>query len=284
MKELKIKLFEGMRSVDLRIVVEGMRRLAEMKGGVFPSQGLAKATGSVVVKLRGCLEAERRFDACHSYYLRTLAKHGWYIPVWRNTPCAVIPPLVSLLKSGKAKEADEWLCGHFNELSGEIEMELSKLFPARAVILKKAFDAHRKGDFELSIPVLLAQADGIMIETVGKEGERYSVYSRGQRNIQTLRKLIEKIDTVRYEKEILEVALLEVPLNESEALKFALGEVLNRNAVHHGISTTYATGPNSCKAISWLQYVADFCEAKKYADQRKKLNDSRKPLWSKGQP
>jgi hypothetical protein len=246
------QLAEVMRSVDLRSFVEGQRRFGDIMRSI---------------DFRGIAESERRFKAHFPHHLRTLALYGWYISVW-HTPLADIPPLVSLLKSGKTKEADRRLCRHFNDLSGEIESDLSKRFPARAIILKKAFDAHRRRDFELSIPVFLAQADGIMIETLGKPEKKYSVYSRHK--MPTLRELVEKIATVRIERDILEVALLEMPLNDSEAHKFASGAILNRNAVQHGINTTYANEPNSCRAISWLQYVAHFDEAKKMANRRKK--------------
>ncbi|MGD0649840.1 MAG: hypothetical protein ABSA97_01630 [Verrucomicrobiia bacterium] len=77
--------------------------------------------------------------------------------------------------------------------------------------------------------------------------------------------------SVHLERDILTVVLLQVPLNDTEAHKFASGEIVNRNAVLHGINSSYANKPNSCRAISWLRYVAYFDEAKKAMSRRKKL-------------
>jgi hypothetical protein len=58
---------------------------------------------------------------------------------------------------------------HYRATLNEIQKEAEDEFPNRRIILKKAFNAHRHGDYELSIPVMLAQADGIGEEIFGKD-------------------------------------------------------------------------------------------------------------------
>jgi len=56
--------------------------------------------------------------------------------------------------------------------------------------------------------------------------------------------------------DIIGVTLIEMPLNVSEGDALLIGGVLNRNQILHGANTDYATPLNSCRAISWLDYVS----------------------------
>jgi hypothetical protein len=263
MRHLAATIGEAMRSVDLRALRKAMER---------PPFQLSKELGErirSVISQGGLREVMRGHDARFIEALNVLAQHGWFIAPWLEIAMADVHRLAMLFKNGHNTAANRGLCAFFNEALGDIEVELSKRFPLRATILEKAFTAHRRGDFELSIPVFLAQADGIMIDTVAKPEKKYSIYSRHK--APTLRELIENIATVDFERDILTVALLQVPLNDADAHKFASGEIVNRNAVLHGLNLSYANKPNSCRAISWLRYVAYFDEAKKAMSRRKKL-------------
>ena len=203
-------------------------------------------------------------DAIHEYkagfpeQLRMLALHGWFISAW-HTPMRAIYPLADSFRSGKIEEAHQTLCWHFKQVLPEIEDDLIARFPERAVIIRKAFGAHRTGDFELSIPVFLAQADGISRDVIAKEMPRFSVYSKQDKFRNVTQNFIDQfVKEELVTRDILQVALIEMPLNVSEGSSMLKGEVLNRNAILHGMNTTYATSLNSYRAISWLQFVSYF--------------------------
>jgi len=97
--------------------------------------------------------------------LRALAWNGWYIDP--DLPPAALFELATLFESGEAAQAHTQLCDYFDSRLADIEAELCEHFPARAKLLRSAFGAHRRADFALAIPVLLAQADGVCQEITG---------------------------------------------------------------------------------------------------------------------
>jgi len=116
-------------------------------------------------------------------------------------------------------------------------------------VLECAFQAHHRTEYELSIPVFLAQADGVCQEVTG-----YKLYGRKQK------KPITAGFAANFVYEFLIEAVLEplrTPLPISASLNdedYRVG-TLNRHEVLHGISVDYGTRTNSLKAMSLLSYV-----------------------------
>jgi hypothetical protein len=214
--------------------------------------------------LRASAEGFKRYEAAFGEQLRILAQNGWYIS-WRHTPLASIFPFAALFRDGHTEEGHRRLCSHFAECLTAVESSLASEFPRRAAILKKAFEAHGRGDYELSIPVFLSQADGISKEVFGA-----SIYSRRKSNVDSRRDFIATIAEQRMERDFLEVALILTPLNASERDRALLQDALNRHEILHGVNTSYASTANSLKAVSWLQYVAEFYHADTTATIRRR--------------
>jgi len=138
--------------------------------------------------------------------------------------------------------------------------------------LQKALRAHRHRDYELCIPVFLAQADGIAREITSID--RFSIYSRKNSKLKRLKEFVDSIVIDELQRDVLELVLMAMPLNVSTEDPMLAKRVLNRHKVLHGIETNYASATNSCRAISWLQYVADFDEAKDCARRKKEKRDN----------
>lgn len=206
----------------------------------------------------------------YSHQLKTLAQNGWFISAW-NTPLAWLNPLATLFNIGQKEEANRRLRAHFNQQADGIEASLAKIYPKRRVILGKAFRAHRHRNYELCIPVFLAQADGIAREIIGIE--RFSIYSRRATKLESLKQFVGSIIIDELQREVLELVLIEMPLNVSTGHSTLVRGALNRHEILHGIETKYASATNSCRSISWLQYVAHFEEAKDFA--RRKAQQSK---------
>jgi hypothetical protein len=191
--------------------------------------------------------------------LRTLAENGWFT-CWWNTPLAWIYPLARLFESNQREKANRRLRNHFNEQVDSIESRLAKRFPKRAAILRKAFAAHKAHNYELSIPAFLIQADGIARQIIGGD-----VYSRHPKKKEHLKNFVDKITFSDIQREMIELILLPMPLNASTGDKGLAKGVLTRHEILHGVRCNYASATNSCRAISWLQYVAAFEEQKDFA-------------------
>jgi len=242
--ELTIKAAEGVRQINARIAAD-----------------LAKLADSV-----------HRFKAGLPDKLTTLAMNGWFIYGFR-TPSQAIYPIASLFETSRVNEGNQAMCRHFNNVAPDIEADLTKRFSKRAVILKRAFEAHKAANYELSVPVLLAQADGIARDTFGKNIPRFSIYTRSKSRKKKIKKTIDKFaGEALLGSDIIDVLLIKMPLNASEGDAELIKGVLSRNQILHGADTDYATLTNSCRAISWLDYVSYF--HKLSSKRRNKLNQS----------
>lgn len=142
----------------------------------------------------------------------------------------------------------EWLQGELKH----IQMRASNRFPNRSHILASVFKAHSAGHYELSIPVLMAQVEGMCLEVVGTK-----LFST-KKGIPPTRAA-----TDRFSQIALSDALL-LPFRESngftasEATRHQWPNTPNRHEVLHGIATDYGTRTNSFKTISLMEYFVTF--------------------------
>lgn len=139
---------------------------------------------------------------------------------------------------------------HFDSRATSIEAQLVKRFPDRARILTSAMRAHRNGEYVLSIPVLLAQAEGVCVELVG-------VHLYARRDGKPILATYLKLDGQGpFMASLLYPLTTPTPISASAIERASLGDLLNRHSVLHGESTTYDTHANSCRALSLLAYVS----------------------------
>ncbi|XYI49322.1 hypothetical protein OOOCML_33085 (plasmid) [Cupriavidus necator H16] len=203
-----------------------------------------------------------------------LAKHGWYIDMQRMG--LGHPPRLAeaLRKNEGAEEAKEELRLHFSVHLDEIETEVCELLPHRSHILAQAFNAHRAGQYALSIPVFLSQADGICFEKVNAyyfvsdktpEGRKIG---RPETAIHA-----ESLDHDFWTRIVLAPLGEFGELNVSGKKRPPDFQGLNRHTVMHGQSLDYGTEINSLKAISLLNYVSHVL-ARKSFPQRLQEGDS----------
>ena len=142
---------------------------------------------------------------------------------------------------------------HYRETFDEIQKWAEDEFPNRRLILRKAFNAHRHRDYELSIPVMLAQADGIGAEIFG-----FSPYESGKK---IFKKHIEqKLDplSVKLFRGYFLCVAQELVIKKSTKSDTKPPFPLSRHLILHGVSTDYATEMNALKTVSWLQYIISF--------------------------
>ncbi len=148
---------------------------------------------------------------------------------------------------------DTFMMDFYKKKLNRIIKYFEEKFENRFIILKKAFKAHKKGDYELSIPVFLSQIEGIFYDLTQK-----NIFSKNKRYKEaSAQKWVEskigKIDNFR-------IALLE-PLKENQNISSNFKEstnypkVLNRNMILHGRDLKYSNEINSFKAISLLLFI-----------------------------
>lgn len=178
--------------------------------------------------------------------VQVLVERGWY-PDPRMAPIQL-----ALLYSYSDSEPDgieEIMKSVFRERLDEIEAELVAAHPTRAAIIQDAFYAHREFKYNLSIPVLLAQADGIWLERV-----KCNLFSGGAGK--AIQKLADQIEDTSFRELVFALSSPDWPLAASKGERPESFSGLNRHQVLHGEVTNYGIEENSLRAVSFLNYCA----------------------------
>jgi hypothetical protein len=177
--------------------------------------------------------------------LLDLGQQGWYFG--GNFTVGQSQQLIKRVNSTPKEQRDGVLCDWVDEQLGTIEHRLSEEYQNRALIFEQAFWAHRNQKYALSVPALLAQADGICKQRLGVllfDGSFAAI------------KRIAKRQALNGGTAIMLAPLIEkLAIVESENLRLAKRQQLNRHAILHGESTDYGVREVGCKAVLYLDYV-----------------------------
>ena len=198
-----------------------------------------------------------------------LAKIGWFPDL--GMPLDNLSEIMHVV-SYDSNHAQTIAINFLRERVDAIERELSKSYPNRSRLFRDAFEAHRERKYSLSIPVFLAQSDGIFKERLSKqlfiETERKSASEQA----------ISQHDPEGFLAPMLCALSISTPLwmSKKDRHKWMMGHgyessfiELNRHLVLHGVSVDYDTEKHSLQAISLLSYlrcVVDLFRVEEYRD------------------
>ena len=207
------------------------------------NQHIQEMTRGLDEAVEALLRGIEEFPAQAKEGLLAMAKVGWYLDP--NMPEATLRRVKDEIEALSLEEVNAAFANYFRAELDRIEASLTANHPVRANLIASAFKAHRSGSFELAIPVLLAQADGISRDIAGCQlyNRKWIGYVR--------RSALEEI-----EKAYFAPLTEDIPLWYSEQQRGAGHAELNRHAVMHGETVDYGTEENSLKAISLLNYVS----------------------------
>jgi len=267
-----LKSFQTAMALSARVIAEGVsvfqEKMKQVAASIQPAvelfRELQKSIGPVFVEIARIVQA---LPEGTRQGLAALAKRGWYVDSEMDLP--FIMSLIQLFEDGQAGKVDTQLSSYFDQRSEAIQDRLCNQFPSRAQILVAAFRAHNGAEYNLSVPVFLAQADGICLELTGVQ--LYSKRSDGKTT--KVSEAVAAFDVDDY------VGALLYPLTEVFPITFNSREragqenILNRHAVLHGESVSYGNIINSSKAISLLAFTAwALSDLKRKQDRRAKDN------------
>lgn len=179
--------------------------------------------------------------------LIALGNYGWFFDL--EMPLPFLWELEKALENGNLDEAEVALMEYFREHLSTIENRLNSKFPHRAKIISTAFNAHKRGEYELSIPVFLAQTDGICYEVVNQH-----LFMKKNKKPSTAA-YVETIASDTFRSALLSPLSHPLPISASEHERGERFDELNRHQVLHGETLHYGTEVNSLKSISLLNYV-----------------------------
>ncbi|MFC1619758.1 hypothetical protein ACFL45_07410 [Candidatus Neomarinimicrobiota bacterium] len=128
-------------------------------------QFLADALETMVPVLTDIAENILSLPEATRQTLVALEEHGWYFDP--DTPLPQLWILASALEETDIRQVEAAFVKHYRDRALHMQQDLITLFPPRKMILEQAFQAHGQREYTLSVPVLLAQADGICHELIG---------------------------------------------------------------------------------------------------------------------
>ena len=201
-------------------------------------------------------ETYKQLPEIVKYVLTGLAERGWFISMFIDLPD--IYNLAELIQNQKNDEIDDFMCNFIESELSEISKAVSEKFPDRNRIIKLAFKAHKRKEYELSVPVFLIQADGICLDILGE-----NLYSRKNGKPKT-ESIVRNLKTSQLMNAFLEPLKKPNLLNARKSESNIFSEILNRNKILHGEMINYGKKINSLKTISLLNYLTlDVYNAKK---------------------
>ena len=181
-----------------------------------------------------------------------LAEHCWYFDF--NMPMDMLQELKETILQGDIAEVEYALKEHFDGRLDEIEISLITQFPHRADKIRSAFNAHRWGEYNLSVPAFLIQTDGVCKEMTGK-----SFFMQKNRQPK-IANYVEKRVKTKYMAALIGPLIITTQINASEHEREEGSNKLNRHTVMHGESLDDGTKANSLKALSLLNYASQVLE------------------------
>ena len=94
-----------------------------------------------------------------------LAQQGWFVAgsLYTNQYQA----LKEAIEQGKEAEIEDFMMQHVRSIINHIASDADAKWPHRRAILADAFNTHSKKLYTLSVPVMLAQADGMALDILG---------------------------------------------------------------------------------------------------------------------
>jgi hypothetical protein len=192
-----------------------------------------------------------------------LAQAGWFLG--GRFLSAEVGILADLVRNSDLAGAEAMMITYARGEVDHVEELLAQHWPDRTAILSQAFAAHREERYALSVPVFLAQADGIADEVLGVSLYNRDRKDRGQPGTRrAYRDRLEGASDPERHPWTMIFGPLEVLCSWRESVDdWREGRAsephyggLNRHGVLHGLDLEYPTEGNSLRAILLLQYVA----------------------------
>jgi hypothetical protein len=167
--------------------------------------------------------------------------------------------LAVLIQNRKNNEIDDFMCNFIESDIDEIIKAVSEKFPKRDRIIKLAFKAHKRKEYELSVPIFLIQSDGICLDIL-----KENLFSRNRKNGKPkTESMVRNLETSSLMNAFLE-PLRNPNIYNSRKREIFYSDILNRNKILHGETVNYGTKINSLKTISLLNYlITDVYNAEK---------------------
>ncbi len=239
------RMFEQVNaSIDWDGIGKALEQFAAYQANVF------KSIEPALEKFR---EAAKRLPPRVRDAFLALARRGWFMDP--NVDFQALWEFERLALSDNSNELEAAVCKHFERRFDSIESHICTRFPKRAHLIASAFAAHRAGSYELSIPVLLAQTDGMC-----KDALDAGLFAKANGRPATA-DFVDRLEVDSFRTALLAPLTEPLPIAASARDRGEGFDELNRHQVMHGEDVAYGTRINGLKTVSLANYVATMIDA-----------------------
>lgn len=233
------------------------RIMAKQPSGELKLQELVDEVRTVVTRFDAWLKengpsimdllvAFQRIPERSRVAMLTMAQHGWYLHSAMSL--SDIVGIAERLGRSESAEVESEMCDDIDSALDDITDGILAEYGQRAEPIRAAIEAHRRGDYYLSTPVLLAQADGLTRDQLGQQ-----LYAR-KNGVPAIERLYR--DLTDDQRAFFAPLLEKTPMTATELERQGRAIVLNRHAILHGETCDYGTRGVSCRAVAFLSFVA----------------------------
>jgi hypothetical protein len=241
---------------------EGFQGLQDAIASV--AEDMRRESEALQAAMRPLVEMIQQSAQAKPAVMPYLIDRGWFVTM--DLPLGYFVALEESRLAGRHDEADAAMCRFAREQVNDTERRLGERFPLRTAILADAFAAHREGRHALSIPVLLAQADGIGREILGGSRQFFNTTKRSK----ALKDRLAAFELIGRPytpwgvvADMLGQLDRKISIEEDTDLRDARKMTddwfgpLNRHGVLHGLDIDYPSEANSLRCVLLLRYLLD---------------------------
>jgi len=216
---------------------------------VNPLQEIDKSVASLINSpIHQLLKHLDEYPEKLKHQLIVLGNNGWFMDL--DMPVTFTSRMTQELDNGNHVEAEAGFIEYFKSNLQKISEYLINKHPHRSKIISSAFFAHFNSFYELSIPVFLAQSDGLCYELIESH-----YFIKSNKKPSTSR-FVESLIATEYRKALLYPLSVTLPISASVHERGENFNELNRHQILHGEVVDYGSEINSLKSISLLNYIS----------------------------
>ncbi len=194
-------------------------------------------------------ETYKKMDGALPEVIIELARRGWYLPP-KVVDISFVGELSEFIKSKKIEQLDSMMETRIAVSLDSIRARTIQHFPNRANIINAAMNAHCNEVFELSVPILLIQSEGMVQDKWGTK-----LFASDNNGLVT-KERAENSKSGFFTDALFLVLIEKVAITANKNDRLDFPDAYNRHEIIHGSDTDYATYQNSLKAISLLDFIA----------------------------
>jgi len=249
MVESRLKLIDSTRNFDL--INDSITKMRLIESRIPLINPTIKEYADRIIRIRESID---QFNRNLPGYLVTIANYGWYLDLQTNADLSV--KLASYISNNEIEKVGGYLVDYYVNNFDVIIKKLSNNHPKRSKLfdeIKLAFDNEY---FNLAIPLILSQIDGVCYDYTKK---LFFIKNKENEKNPYLPKVSNDLIVLNGEffKAFLAPFFNNAPIFAREDDLELFPTAFNRHRVLHGKDTEYGTKMNCLKAISLLSYCDD---------------------------